>query len=169
MLEAAISALNILFIPERLLFLFGGVLCGLALGAIPGLGGIVGLALLLPFTFGMDRFSAFAMMIGLHSVICTADTIPAVLFGIPGTAAAAATILDGYQMAIKGEAGRALGAAYLASLLGGLFGAVVLGVSIPILQPLVLAFGSPEFLMLGLFGVSMVAVLGGNTPIKGLV
>jgi len=150
-------------------FLVAGVLMGLALGAIPGLGGLVGLAILLPFTFNMDRYAAFAMMIGMASVISSSDTIPSVLFAVPGSVAAQATIMDGHPMAKRGEAGRAFGAAYMASLLGGLFGAVVLTLSIPILRPLVLAFGAPEFFMLGLLGLSMVSVLSGRAPIKGIL
>ncbi len=177
MLEAAVSAIQNLFgcpclvgfFPLRLMFLFLGVVMGLALGAIPGLGGLVGLALLLPFTFDMDPHNAFATMIGLISVTSTSDTIPSVLFGVPGTAASQATILDGHPMAKRGEAGRAFGAAYMASMLGGLFGAMVLAVSIPVLRPVVLAFGSPEFFMMGMLGISMVAVLSGSAPIKGLV
>jgi len=169
MLDAAMIALENLLVPMRLLFLFFGVLMGLALGAIPGLGGLVGLAILLPFTFDMDPYMAFAIMIGLISVTSTSDTIPSVLFGVPGTSAAQATILDGHPMAKKGEAGRAFGAAYAASLIGGVFGALVLAVSIPILRPIVLAFGSPEFFMMGMLGISMVAVLSGNAPVKGLI
>ena len=107
MLEAAIEAINNLLVLERILYLFLGVLMGLALGAIPGLGGLVGLAILLPFTFDMDPFEAFAIMIGLISVTSTSDTIPSVLFGVPGTSASQATILDGHPMAKKGEAGKA--------------------------------------------------------------
>jgi TctA family transporter len=169
MLDAAMIAFENLMQPMRILFLFLGVLMGLGLGAIPGLGGLVGLAILLPFTFDMDPYMAFALMIGLISITSTSDTIPSVLFGVPGTAASQATILDGHPMAKKGEAGRAFGAAYMASLLGGIFGALVLAVSIPILRPIVLAFGSPEFFMMGMLGISMVAVLSGNAPFKGLV
>ena len=169
MLDAAIIAFENLMQPMRLLFLLLGVLMGLGLGAIPGLGGLVGLAILLPFTFDMDPYQAFALMIGLISITSTSDTIPSVLFGVPGTVASQATILDGHPMAKKGEAGRAFGAAYMASLLGGVFGALVLAVSIPVLRPIVLAFGSPEFFMMGMLGISMVAVLSGNAPFKGLV
>lgn len=169
MIEAALSALQELLIPIRLLFLLMGVLMGLVLGAIPGLGGLVGLAILLPFTFDMDAPMAFAIMMGLLSITSTSDTIPSVLFGVPGTAASQATIMDGHPMAKKGEAGRALGAAYMASLIGGLFGAVVLALMIPVLRPIVLAFGAPEFFMMGILGISMVAVLSGRAPIKGLV
>ncbi|HEX6175784.1 MAG TPA: tripartite tricarboxylate transporter permease [Candidatus Binatia bacterium] len=168
-LDAALEALANLAVPMRLLFLLFGVLMGLALGAMPGLGGLVGLAILLPFTFDMDPFMAFSIMIGLISVTSTSDTIPSVLFGVPGTAAAQATIMDGHPMAKNGEAGRAFGAAYTASLMGGLFGALILAVSIPVIRPVVLAFGSPEFFMMGMLGISMVAVLSGNAPMKGLI
>ncbi|HUF43483.1 MAG TPA: tripartite tricarboxylate transporter permease [Verrucomicrobiae bacterium] len=167
--EAALVAFQNIATLERMMFLFGGVLMGLALGAMPGLGGLVGLAILLPFTFDMDPYAAFAVMIGLISVTSTADTIPSVLFGVPGTAASQATIMDGHPMAKNGEAGRAFGAAYTSSLLGGLLGALILALSIPILRPIVLAFGSPEFFMMGILGISMVAVLSGNAPLKGLI
>lgn len=169
MLEAAITAWQNLMDLERMGFLVAGVLMGLSLGAIPGLGGLVGLAILLPFTFNMDQYAAFAMMIGLTAVVSSSDTIPSVLFAVPGSVASQATILDGHPMAKKGEAGRAFGAAYMASLIGGLFGAFVLTLSIPILRPLVLAFGAPEFFMLAMLGLSMVASLSGQAPIKGIL
>ena len=177
MWEAALSAVENIFgcpcvaevIPRSLAFLVLGVVMGLSLGAIPGLGGLVGLAILLPFTLDLDTLSAFAVMIGLISVTTTSDTIPSVLFGVPGTAASQATILDGHPMAKKGEAGRAFGAAYMASMMGGLFGALILAVSIPVLRPIVLAFSAPEFFMMGMLGISMVAVLSGGAPLKGLV
>ncbi|MDE0034240.1 MAG: tripartite tricarboxylate transporter permease [Deltaproteobacteria bacterium] len=177
MWEAALTAVENIFgcpcvaevIPRSLVFLVLGVLMGLSLGAIPGLGGLVGLAILLPFTLDLDTLSAFAVMIGLISVTTTSDTIPSVLFGVPGTAASQATILDGHPMAKKGEAGRAFGAAYMASMMGGLFGALILAVSIPVLRPIVLAFSAPEFFMMGMLGISMVAVLSGGAPLKGLV
>ncbi|HEX2255375.1 MAG TPA: tripartite tricarboxylate transporter permease, partial [Afifellaceae bacterium] len=177
MLDAALSAFEAMFscpchfgfLPETFVFLLVGVLAGLTLGVIPGLGGLVGMAMLLPFTFDMNPTAAFAMLVGLLAVTATSDTIPSVLFSVPGTVGAQATILDGHPMARKGEAGRAFGAAYMASLIGGLFGAAVLAVSIPILRPIVLLFGSPEFFMLGMLGIAMVAVLSGGAPIKGIV
>ena len=80
-----------------------------------GIGGLVGLALLLPFTFSMDPYTALAFLVGVQSVTTTSDTIPAVLFGVPGTVGSAATILDGHPMARRGEASRAYGAAFTAS------------------------------------------------------
>ena len=168
MLSKAGDAAVIMSQPMRLLYLAMGVLIGLALGVIPGLGGIVGMALLLPFTFDMDPFSAFAFLLGMGSVTTTSDTIPAVLFGVPGTTGSAATILDGHPMAKKGQAGRAFGAAYMASMLGGVFGAMLLAISIPILRPVMLYLGSPELLAFSIFGLSMVAILSGGSPLRGL-
>ena len=169
MFEPIIDGLTILMVPKTLFFLSMGVLIGLVLGAIPGLGGIVGMAMLLPFTFDMDRTAAIAMLVALSAVVTTTDTIPAVLFAVPGTAGSQATILDGHPMARKGEAGRAFGAAYMASMLGGIVGAIVLGILIPILRPVVLLFASPELFMLGIMGISMVAVLSGKSPLKGII
>ncbi len=168
MIGMAIKAAEIMIDPTRLSFLALGVMIGLVLGVIPGLGGLVGLSLLLPFTFDMDPFTALAFLMGLQAVVVTSDTIPAVLFGVPGTVGSAATILDGYPMARKGEAGRAFGAAFTASVFGGLFGAMILAVSVPILRPVLLYIGTPEILAFVVFGLSLVAVLSGSTPLKGL-
>jgi TctA family transporter len=164
----AVDALVIISDPMRLFFLFGGVIIGLILGVIPGLGGLVGMALLLPFTFDMDKYAAFAFLLGMGSVTTTSDTIPAVLFGVPGTTGSAATVLDGHPLARQGQAGRAYGAAYTASMIGGIFGALLLGVSIPLLRPVMLYLGSPELLSFSVFGLSMVAVLSGSSPMRGI-
>ncbi len=168
MLEMALSAGAIVLDPERLTFVALGVLIGLALGVIPGLGGVVGLSLLLPFTFDMDPLTALAFLVGLQAVVVTSDTIPAVLFGVPGTVGSAATILDGHPMAKKGLAARAFGASFSASVLGGLFGALFLALSVPILRPVILTFGSPELLAFCVFGLSLVGVLSGGARLKGL-
>src|SRR5882672_8948787 len=161
-------ALTELLEPSRLGILFLGVVIGLAIGVLPGLNGIVGLAMLIPFTYGMDHYAAFALLLGMAAVITSSDFITAVLFGVPGHVGAAATVIDGHAMARKGEAGRAFGAGFAASLAGGVVGAIVLGISIPILRPLMLSIGSPELLAFTLFGMSMVATLSGRAPLKGL-
>lgn len=168
MIETALHALTIILEPSRLLVLFGGVILGLIVGVIPGLSGVVGLAILIPFTYDLDPYAAFALLIGMHAVTTNSDLIPAILFGVPGTVGAAATVIDGHQMAKKGEAGRAFGAGYAASLIGGLAGALLLGVMIPTIRPMVLYLGSPELLAFAIFGLSMVAVLSGRAPLKGL-
>jgi putative tricarboxylic transport membrane protein len=144
-----------------------GVAMGLALGIIPGLGGVTGLTLLLPLAFTLDIGQAVAMMIALTAVTATSDTIPAVLLGVPGTSSAAATIVDGHPMAKQGKAATALGAAFVASAVGGLFGAFVLVAAIPILRPIVLAFGPPEIFMLAMWGLALVGMLGGKDPLRG--
>ncbi len=168
MLAAAGHAFWLILEPTRLAIMLGGVLLGLALGVVPGLGGIVGLALLIPFTYHMDAYSAFALLLGMASVTTVSDFIPAVLFGVPGTVGAAATVLDGFPLAQPGQAARAFGAGYTASLAGGIFGAFMLAIAIPVLRPVVLYLGSAELLAFCIFGLSMVAVLSGKAPMRGL-
>ncbi|MGA6968992.1 MAG: tripartite tricarboxylate transporter permease, partial [Xanthobacteraceae bacterium] len=169
MAASAGKAFLVLMEPHRLMFLGLGCIMGLILGIIPGIGGLTGTAMLLPFTFNMDPYSAFAMLLGLGATTATGDPIPAILFGVPGGAASAATVLDGFPMAKRGEAGRALSAAYMSSLMGGVFGAVLMAISIPILRPVMLFIGSPELLAFSVLGISMVAVLSGNAPLRGIV
>ncbi|REE21462.1 TctA family transporter [Paraburkholderia sp. BL27I4N3] len=168
-LMAAGHALSTLLQFNRLIFLVFGVTVGLAIGLLPGIGGLTGFALLVPFTYTMDPVAAFAMLLGMASVITTSDVIPAVLFGVPGHAASQATVLDGLPMTKRGEASRALSACYTSSLLGGLIGAVMLAISLPLVRPFVLSIGTPEMLGLTIFGVSMVSALSGNAPLRGVV
>ena len=169
MLEAAAEALLIISDPNRLMFVALGTLLGLMIGVIPGIGGLVGLALLLPFTFALDPYTALAFLVGVQSVTTTSDTIPAVLFGVPGTTGSAATVLDGYPMARNGEAGRAYGAAFTASVCGGLFGAFMLGISIPVIRPFIMAVGTPELLAICLLGLTLIVSLSHRALFKGLV
>src|ERR1700726_931382 len=168
MLHAAGSALLIILDWHRLIFLFAGVCMGLSLGLLPGIGGVAGTALLQPFTYNMDAHAAFGMLLGLGSTPTTADPISAILFGAPGHAASAATTLDGYPMTRRGEAGRALGASYMSALIGGLFGAALMAVALPSLRPIIFYIGSPELLSVAVFGISMVSVLSGSAPLRGL-
>lgn len=154
--------------PIVLGYLVLGVVMGLAVGVFPGLGGIAGLSLLLPFMFGMDPVLGLALMIGMVAVVPTSDTFASVLMGIPGSSASQATVLDGFPLAKKGEAARALSAAFTSSLFGGLVGAMFLTMFILVARPIVLAFGLPEMLMITVLGLSMVAVLAGRVALKGL-
>lgn len=124
-------------------FLAGGTLMGLVLGVIPGLGGITILAMLLPLTYTLNFNYAIVMMAALLAVTVTSDTIPTILIGLPPTASASATLLDGHAMAVKGEPARALGASYTSSIIGGLIGAISLGITVPILRPIVLSATFP--------------------------
>lgn len=167
-LPAFLSAWELILQPTVLFYLVLGVVMGLAVGVFPGLGGIAGLSLLLPFMFGMEPMLGLALMIGMVAVVPTSDTFTSVLMGIPGSSASQATVLDGFPMAKKGEAARALSAAFSSSLFGGLVGALFLTLFILVARPIVLAFGLPEMLMVTILGLSMVAVLAGRVPLKGI-
>ncbi len=164
LLSAVISLLTF----QHLSYMLLGVSVGLVIGVIPGLGGIAGLSLLIPFLYGMDEIAALAMLIGLVAVIPTSDTFSSVLMGIPGSSASQATVLDGFPLARQGQAARALSAAFISSMAGGIFGAVLLTGFVVIARPLILSFGSAELFMLALFGLSMVAVLAGRSLAKGI-
>jgi TctA family transporter len=168
-LPALGSAWDLILQPVVLGYLVLGVLMGLCIGVFPGLGGIAGLSLLLPFMFGMDPILGLALMIGMVAVVPTSDTFASVLMGIPGSSASQATVLDGFPMAKKGQAARALSAAFASSLFGGLVGASFLTVFILIARPIVLEFRTPELLMITIFGLSMVGILAGRIAIKGIV
>lgn len=167
-LPALADAWALILQPVVLGYLVLGVVMGLAVGVFPGLGGIAGLSLLLPFMFGMEPVYGLALMVGMVAVVPTSDTFSSVLMGIPGSSASQATVLDGFPLARKGQAARALSAAFTASLFGGLVGAVFLTLFIVVARPLVLAFGLPEMLMISILGLSMVAVLAGRVALKGL-
>ena len=169
MLDLVLQALQTLFTPEHFAYLILGVLLGLIIGVFPGLGGIAGLSLLLPFLYGMDEVSALATLIGLVAVIPTSATFTSVLMGIPGSSSSQATVLDGFSLAKKGQASRALGAAFSSSLIGGLFGAIILTFFVQVARPMILMFGSAELFMLAIFGLSMVGSLSGKSLVKGVV
>ncbi|MFQ3786284.1 tripartite tricarboxylate transporter permease [Halomonas sp. A29] len=168
MFDILLSSLGQLFTLHHLLYMVLGVLVGLVVGIIPGLGGIAGMALLLPFLYGMEPSVALGMLMGLVAVIPTGDTFASVLLGIPGSSASQATVIDGFALAKRGQAARALSSAFLASMLGGLIGAAVLTGFILVARPVVLSFSSSELFMLTLLGLSMVAVLSGRDLLKGL-
>src|SRR5688572_29548295 len=163
-----LQALFTLLSLEHLLYLLVGTTLGLMIGILPGLGGTAMLSLMLPFVFGKDPGPVLAMMVGLLAVNNTSDTFPAVLMGIPGSSSSQATIIDGFPLAKRGEAARALGAAFSASMLGGLFGVVVLTLAIHFARPIILGVGFGEQLMLIILALSMVGMLTGASALKGL-
>ncbi|HSC41608.1 MAG TPA: tripartite tricarboxylate transporter permease [Candidatus Binatia bacterium] len=170
MFDAFIEGLILVLQWKAFSLMLVGMALGFCVGLLPGIGGAATLALMIPFIFKMSPAEAFAFLLGMHSVAATTGDITSVLFGVPGEAISAATVVDGYPMAKKGEAGRALGAALMSSLLGALIGAVALALAVPIVRPLVLTFGSPELFMLSLIGISCITSLSGTTTrgqIKG--
>jgi len=146
-----------------------GIAIGFVVGILPGLGGPTAMALMLPFVFKMSAVEAFAFLLGMTAVTATTGDITSVLFGVPGEPTTASTIVDGHAMARNGETGRALGAVLMSSLVGAVFAGVALGAAVPIIRPLVLSFGSPEFFMLSILGISFVAALSGEDVLKGMV
>ena len=126
MFDAFIEGLQLVLRWPSAGFLVLGTLMGILLGAIPGLGGVIGLVAMLPFTLSMDPVSAFALLLSFYAVTGQGDTITAIMLGVPGTVAGQATMLDGYPLAKQGQAARAFGAAFTVSAVGGVIGAVVL-------------------------------------------
>ncbi len=168
MLESMQTALTGLLSFQHLGFMLLGIVIGLGVGILPGLGGIAGMSLLMPFVYGMDQVSAIAMLIGMVAVIPTGDTFTSVLMGIPGSSASQATVLDGYPLAKQGQAARALSAAFSASLLGGVFGALLLTGFVVVAKPIILMFSTAELFMFAVLGLSVVGILAGNSMIRGL-
>lgn len=169
MSEALLSSLYQVLQLETLAMMLLGVAIGFVVGILPGLGGAVTLALMLPFTFSMEPIPAFALLLGMYVVTATTGDLTSVLFGIPGEATSAAVVLDGYPLTRRGQAGRALGAALSSSAAGAIFGAIVLAASIPLVRPLVLQLGPPEFFGLALLALTFVVTLAGRSLYKGLI
>jgi len=166
--EALVEGLGLIFQGHVLAYFALGCVLGILMGAVPGMGGAIGLVLLLPFTFSMEPVAAFALLLASWASTSTSGAITSVLLGVPSTAASQATVLDGYPMAKRGEAARALGAAFTSSAIGGVCGAAALGISLPLILPIILAFESPEQFMLGMLGLAMVGSLSGQSIAKGV-
>ncbi len=169
MLEAITSGLAALLTPQAILFMFIGVVYGLVIGILPGLGGVVAVALLLPFSYGFEKAATLALLLGAHIGTIWGDSVTSILFSVPGSAKGLALCFDGYPMTKQGRATRALAASATGALLGGLFGAVFLALSIPIARPLILALGPSEYLMLALWGLTVIATFSEGSLIKGLI
>ena len=150
-------------------FVIVGILVGMFLGLVPGLGGLVGFALLIPFSLTMEPLTGIAFLLAMSAVTTQTDTIPAVILGVPGTSAAMATSLDGYPLAKKGQAGRALCASYYASIFGTLVATALFLIFLPILRAVIFAFGQPEFFMLVMLGLILAGSLAGNSLARGLI
>jgi len=169
-LDVALSTLAGLLTTPRLIFLMIiAVPMGIFFGSTPGLGGKLGLVLLIPFVYNMDQLTGAVFLCAMHAVVHTGGSIPSILIGVPGDGPAAATALEGYAMTRKGEAGRALGASFGASTVGGLLGAMFLGLSLPILEPVILSFSPAEFFLLAILGITFIATLSGSSFIKGMI
>jgi TctA family transporter len=168
-LDAGLQGLLQLFTWKAFALQLAGIAIGFLVGILPGLGGPVTLALMLPFIFTMSPVEAFSFLLGMTAVTATTGDITSILFGVPGEPVTASMIVDGHPMAKNGEAGRALGAALTSSFVGAIFGAACLAISIPVVKPLVLSVGSPQYFMFAMLGMAFLASLAGSSVTKGLV
>jgi putative tricarboxylic transport membrane protein len=168
-LDACLQGLIQLFTWKAFSLQLTGIAIGFMVGILPGIGGPVTIALMLPFIFAMSPVEAFSFLLGMAAVTATTGNITSILFGVPGEAITASMLVDGHPMAKKGEAGRALGAALMSSFVGAIFGALCLAISIPAVRPLVLSVGSPQYFMLTMLGIAFLASLTGDSLTKGLV
>lgn len=151
-----------------LLALSTGIVLGMVMGAVPGLNGRLGILFLFPILPTLSTEEGLVLLISMHAVVHTGGSIPSILFGIPGTGADAATVVDGYPMTKRGQAGEALGASFSASAIGGVLGAVVLVALLPAAESIALSLGAPEYLLIGLIGLCAAVVLSGRSLLKGL-
>ena len=155
--------------PFNLLMATAGVIVGILIGALPGIGPPSGVALLLPLTFGMEPTSGIIMLAALYAGTMYGGTITSVLINTPGESASVVTCLDGYQMALQGRAGPALGIAAIGSFIAGTFGVVLLMLVSPLLAKWSLSFGPPETFALMLLGLTTVTLLAGESALKGYI
>lgn len=170
-LSSLIDAFSLIVRLDVFLFVLAGVVMGIALGILPGLGGIAGMSILIVVLsqFQADPLPGIAMAIGMIAVIPTSDTFASVLLGIPGSSSSQATVLDGFPLAKQGKAAQALSSAFTSSLFGGVLGVLVLTLIITVAAGIIVYIRTPAQFMLALFGISMVGVLSGRSLLKGLL
>lgn len=156
-------------VPINLLAMIAGVTIGIVIGCLPGLSAAMGVALLLPMTFSMDASTGLIMLGAIYCGAIFGGSISAILIHTPGTPASAATAIEGYQMTLKGQAGKALGVACIASFFGGLLSCISLYFFAPLLAQLAMKFGSPEYFWLSIFGLTIIAGVSSKSIIKGLI
>lgn len=170
MLDGYLTALQYLFgNPLALLLIVIGTVWGIVFGSVPGLTGIVGVALLIPFTFALDPTEGLVLLGSVYVGSTFGGSISAILFNTPGSPEAACTALDGHPMAKRGEAGRALGIALASSAIGGIVGTLALMLLAPPLARVALSFGPAEYFALAILGITAIASIGGGSFLKGII
>lgn len=160
---------TILINPTSLLFIIIGITTGIIVGCLPGLTATMGCALLIPFTFSLPPIQGLLMLMGIFTGGIYGGSISGILIRTPGTPAAAATLLDGFPLSLKGEAGKAIGISTIASFIGGIIGAFTMALLAPQIALFGLRFGPPEFFSLAIFGLSMIVLISGESLIKGAI
>ncbi len=157
------------FTPTNLILMNVGLLIGIVFGAIPGLTGNLGIIVCLPITFSLNPIVAMTFLLGIAWGGGFGGSITAILVGTPGTGGAAATVLDGYPLAKKGHAKKAIEMALTASCIGGLISAICLLLFSPLIAKIALLFGPPEYFMLAIFGITIIGAVSGNNILKGII
>ena len=168
-MEPLIAGLLALMDPQLLVLLFAATLAGVIIGSLPGLNATTGAALLLPFTITMEPIPAIAILTTIYCAATFAGAITAILINTPGTSASATTCLDGFPLAQRGDAGRALGMATVSSTIGGIISVFCLMLAAPLLARMAYNFAPPEYFALTVFGISMLATIGDGTPLKNII
>ena len=164
-----LESLMAVLAPGTFLIMLAGMLVGIIFGMIPGLTGITAIAVLTPFTYGMDSIPALILMSSIYCGAVYAGSISAVLFNCPGDLPAIMTAVDGYPLRQKGEAGRALVASMVSSGVGGIIGVVIAWVGAMSLIRIVIKFGPPEYFALAVMGLALVASIGAKNAFKSLL
>ena len=168
-MDAIIQGFTMLFHVQNIFLIIGGVVIGVIVGALPGLSSPMAIALLLPFTIGIDPVAAISMMAALYCAGTFGGSITAILINAPGAPPAVATAFDGYPMAKKGQPGKALGLATIASVIGGIFSLIIFIFATPLLASIALKFGPVEYFGLAVFALSMLASMSGKSSIRNLI
>ena len=169
MFDLIIAGMGDAFEPMNLLLIFAGAVLGTVFGATPGVSATLSMALLVPLTFGMTPVHGLSFLGGVYCGAIYGGSISSILINVPGTPAAVATMLDGYELTKKGQAGKALGGAITASFFGGQIGVLVLLVAAPLVAAAALHIRSAEFFWIVVFAMSTVGAIGGGSVTKGLI
>jgi putative tricarboxylic transport membrane protein len=164
-----LSQLGAVFQWHLILLMFASVAFGLVIGVLPGLGGTIAMVFLIPLTYGMSPEAAIVLLLSCYGASNFGGSITSILINTPGDAANAATQFDGYPLAKQGKAGMAITAAMVCSALGGLVGLVALDLMLPLARKLILAFSYPDFFMLAVFGLTIIAAVTKGNTFRGLM
>lgn len=164
-----LPAIGIVFDPINLMVIVAGVIAGVCMGILPGFGGSQALALMFPFTFIMDAEASILFMVSTYSAAEYGGSIPAILIRTPGTTAAAMTVLDGFAMARKGDAHRALMISITSGVFGGISSSLIFIVAATGLAWIGLLFGPSEMFALGVLGLAIIGSFVGKDPTKGFI
>lgn len=164
-----ISGLKIVLMPKTFLLLFAGTFVGVIFGAMPGVSASMAVALALPFAYPLDPVIAIAFLVSVYCASITGGGITAILFKIPGTPSSAPTTFDGYPMAQRGEAGKALGYSLVSSAIGGMVAAFAMALISPQLSAVALKFGPSELFAVSFLGLSVLSCLDSGNLTKTLI